>query len=40
MRMEKMIATVPQQAHERQVGEATDAFEEGPEGFHNTGLQR
>ena len=31
VRMEKIIATVLQKAHERQVEEATDALEEGPE---------
>ena len=34
VRMEKIIATVLQEAHERQVREAIDALEEGPpEGF-------
>ncbi len=34
VRMEKIIAMVLQEAHERQVGEAIDALEEGPEGFY------
>ncbi len=38
VRMEKIIATVLREAHERQVGEATDALEEGPEGFYTSGL--
>ena len=38
--MEKIVATVLHEAHERRIGEATDALEEGPEDFYNTGLQR
>ncbi len=37
VRMEKIIATVLHEAHERQVEEATDAVEEGPEGFYGSG---
>ena len=40
VRTEKIIATVLHEAHERRIGEATDALEEGPEDFYNTGLQR
>ena len=36
VRMEKIIATVLHEAHERQAGEATDALEEGPEGFYRS----
>ena len=39
--MEKIIATVLREAHERQVGEATDnALEEGPVSFYRSGLDR
>ena len=38
MRMEKIIATILHEAHERQVGEVTDALEEGPEGFYGSSL--
>ena len=38
--MEKIIATVLHEAHERQVGEATDALEEGPESFYKSHLNR
>ena len=40
VRMEKIIATVLHETHERQVGEATDALEEGPESFYRSGLDR
>ena len=40
VRMEKIIATVLHEAHERQVGEATDALEKGPESFYKSGLDR
>ena len=40
VRMEKIIATVLHEAHERQVEEATDALEEGPEGFYESYLDR
>ncbi|MDP9484524.1 MAG: hypothetical protein M3Q49_01810 [Actinomycetota bacterium] len=36
VRMEKIAAIVLQKAHERQVEEATDALEEGPEGFYGS----
>ncbi len=36
VRMEKIVATVLHEAHERQVGGATDVLEEGPEGFHRS----
>ena len=36
MRMEKIIATVLHEAHERQVEEAMDALTEGPEGFYGS----
>jgi hypothetical protein len=38
VRMEKIIATVLHEAHERQVQEAMDALEEGPEGFYGCSL--
>ncbi len=38
--MEKIIATVLREAHRLQVEEATDALEEGPEGFYKSGLDR
>ena len=40
VRMEKIIATVLREAHERQVEEAADALEEGPEGFYKSHLDR
>ena len=40
VRMEKIIAMVLHEAYERQVGEAMDALEEGPEGFYKSGLDR
>lgn len=33
-RMEKIIATVLKEAHEKQIDETMDAFEEGPEDFY------
>jgi hypothetical protein len=36
--MEKIIATVLDEARERQVEEATDALPEGPEGFYRSSL--
>ena len=36
VRMEKIIATVLHEAHERQVEESMDALEEGPEGFYGS----
>ena len=35
VRMEKIIATVLHEAHEKQVDAAMDAFEEGPESFYS-----
>ena len=40
VRMEKIVAAVLREAHERQVGEAMSALEEGPEGFYRSGLDR
>jgi hypothetical protein len=40
VRMEKIVATVLHEAHERQVGETIDALEEEPEGFYKSGLER
>ncbi len=40
VRMEKIIATVLHEAHERQVEEAMDALAEGPEGFYKSHLDR
>ncbi len=40
VRMEKILAMVLQEAHERQVGEATDALEEGPESFYKSYRKR
>lgn len=34
VRMEKMICTVLEAAHEKQAEEVMDAFAEGPEGFY------
>ncbi|MDP9456431.1 MAG: hypothetical protein M3Q60_11770 [Actinomycetota bacterium] len=36
VRMEKIAAIVLQKAHERQVGEVTDALEERPEGLYGS----
>ncbi len=36
VRMEKIVATVLQEAHERQAEEAMDALEERPEGFYRS----
>ena len=38
--MEKIIATVLHEAHERQVGEATDALAEGSKSFYKSSLDR
>jgi hypothetical protein len=38
VRMEKIIATVLDEARERQVEEATDTLPEGPEGFYRSSL--
>jgi hypothetical protein len=35
--MEKIVATVLHEAHERQVEEAMDALAEGPERFYRSG---
>jgi hypothetical protein len=40
VRMEKIIATVLDEAHKRQVEEAMDALEEGPESFYRSHLDR
>ena len=40
MRMEKIIATVLHRARRRQVEEAMDALEEGPESFHKSSADR
>jgi hypothetical protein len=40
VRMEKIIATVLHEAHERQVEEAMDALAEGPEGFYRNSVER
>ncbi len=40
VRMEKIVATVLHEAHERQVVEVTDALEEGPEGLYGSHLDR
>ncbi len=40
VRMEKIVATVLHEAHERQVEEAADALEEGPESFYKSSLER
>ena len=39
IKMEKIIAAVLQEAHERQAAEAADALEEGPERFYDTTLR-
>lgn len=36
VRMEKVIAMVLHEAHERQVGETLDAPKQGPEGFYGS----
>ena len=38
--MEKIIAAVLREAHERQVEEALDALEKGPGDFYKSGLDR
>ena len=38
--MKKIVATVLHEAHGRQVEEAADALEEGPEGFYKSHLDR
>ena len=38
VRIEKIIATVLHEGHERQGGEATAALEEGPESFYRSSL--
>ncbi len=38
VRMEKIVATVLHEAHQRQVEEAMDALAEGPEGLYNRPL--
>ena len=40
VRMENITATVLHEAHERQVEEAPDALEEGPEGFYRSNSER
>jgi hypothetical protein len=40
VRMERIIATVLDEAHKRQVEEAMDALAEGPEGFYKSSLER
>ena len=40
VRMEKIIATVLHEAHRRQVEEAMDAIEEGPEKFYGSNADR
>lgn len=40
VRMGKIMATVLREAHQRQVGEAMDALDEGPEGFYRSSLDR
>ena len=37
--MEKIVATVLHEAHERQVEEATDALKEGPEGLYRSSAE-
>jgi hypothetical protein len=36
VRIEKIIATVLHEAHNRQVEEVMETFEEGPEGFYRS----
>ncbi len=38
--MEKIVAMVLHETHERQIGEATYALEEGPKGFYKSHLDR
>lgn len=38
VRTEKIVATVLDEAHERQVEEVMDTLEEGPEGFYRSYL--
>ena len=38
--MEKITATVLHEAHRRQVEEAMDALEEGPESFYGSSVDR
>ncbi len=38
VRIEKIIARVLKEAHERQVEEVMETFSEGPEGFYRSGL--
>ena len=40
VRMEKIVATVLHEAHERQVEEALDALEEGPKSFYGSSVDR
>ena len=40
VRMEKIIATVLHEAHRRQVEEAMDALDEGPESFYRSSADR
>ena len=40
VRMEKNVTTALHEAHERQVEEAPDALEEGPEDFYKSDLDR
>ena len=38
VRIEKIIARVLKEVHERQVEEVMETFSEGPEGFYKSGL--
>jgi len=38
VRIEKIIATVLREPHERQTEEVTNTLSEGPEGFYRSGL--
>ncbi len=40
MRIEKIIAVVLDEAHQRQVEEAMDTLSEGPEGYYKTPRRR
>lgn len=40
MRIEKIIATVLQEAHKRQVEKVMDTLQEGPEGLYKSSLAR
>ena len=40
VRIEKILATVLHEAHERQVGEVMETSSEGPEGFYERRLDR